>query len=100
MVNDMAVVDHQANVCFLESMRESIDEVLSGSSMADDVALGAHLGMIEHAKSFKDVLCSKDTDVILSGYEGLVRRPIRVGRTAEAFLNGVDSADGGGRGYP
>ncbi|CAM9481044.1 unnamed protein product [Ectocarpus sp. 6 AP-2014] len=74
MVNDMAVVDHQANVCFLESMRESIDEVLSDGSIADDVALEAHLGMIEHAKSIKDdVLCSKATDVILSGYEGLVR---------------------------
>lgn len=66
MVNDMAVADHQANVRFLESMRESIDEVLSGGRMTDDVAIGAYLGMIEHAKSVKDVLCSKDTDAILS----------------------------------
>ncbi|CAN0090744.1 unnamed protein product, partial [Ectocarpus sp. 13 AM-2016] len=62
----MAVAHHQASVPFLESMRESVDEVLSGGSMADDVAIGAYLGMIEHAKSFKDVLCSKDMDVILS----------------------------------
>ncbi|CAN0318431.1 unnamed protein product, partial [Ectocarpus sp. 12 AP-2014] len=81
-------------------MRESVDEALSGGSMADDVAIGAYLGMIEHAKSFKDVLCSKDMDVILSGYEGLLRRPICVDRIAEALLNGVDSADGGGRGVP
>ncbi|CAN0241680.1 unnamed protein product [Ectocarpus sp. 4 AP-2014] len=65
MAIDMAVADQQANVRFLERMRESIVEVLSDGSMADGVPLGACLGMIEHAKSFKDVLCSKDSDVIL-----------------------------------
>lgn len=64
-VNDMAFADQQANVRFLERMRESIDGVLSDGSMADGVALEACLGIIEHAKSFKDVLCSEDTDVIL-----------------------------------
>ncbi|CAB1097953.1 unnamed protein product [Ectocarpus sp. CCAP 1310/34] len=96
----MAFADQQANVRFLERMRESIDGVLSDGSMADGVELEACLGIIQHAKSFKDVLCSEDTDVILPGYEGLLRRPMRVDRTAEDLLNGGEGADGGGRGVP
>ncbi|CAN0228705.1 unnamed protein product, partial [Ectocarpus sp. 4 AP-2014] len=68
--------------------------------MEDGVDLGACSKMIEHARSFKHVLGSEDTDVILPGYEGLLRRPMCVDTTAQALLNGADSADGGGRGLP
>ncbi|CAN0413791.1 unnamed protein product, partial [Ectocarpus sp. 13 AM-2016] len=37
---------------------------------------------------------------LVQGYEGLLQRPICVDRIAEALLNGVDSADGRGRGVP
>ncbi|CAM9222182.1 unnamed protein product [Ectocarpus sp. 8 AP-2014] len=61
--------------------------------------------MIEHARRFKHVLGSEQTDVALplrapDGYEGLLRWPTCVDATAQALLNGADSADGGGRGLP
>ncbi|CAM9757431.1 unnamed protein product [Ectocarpus sp. 6 AP-2014] len=103
--NDNALADDQANLRFLECVGESINVVLSRDSMEDGVDLGACSKMIEHARSFKHVLGSEDTDVVLplrapDGYEGLLRRPMCVDTTAQALLNGADSADGGGRGLP
>ncbi|CAN0065545.1 unnamed protein product, partial [Ectocarpus fasciculatus] len=94
--NDNALADDQANLRFLERVRESIDVVLSSSSVEDGVALGACSEMIEYARSFKHVLGSEETDAILP--EGLLRRPMFVDATAQALLNEADSADGGTRG--
>ncbi|CAN0382457.1 unnamed protein product, partial [Pylaiella littoralis] len=96
--DDNALADDQANLRFLERVRASIDVVLSSGSVEDGVALGACSEMIEYARSFKHVLGSQDTDVILPGYEGLLRRPMLVDATAQALLNEADSADGGTRG--
>ncbi|CAB1110150.1 unnamed protein product [Ectocarpus sp. CCAP 1310/34] len=95
-----AFADDQANLLFLESMRERIDAMLSSGTMEDGLALGACSDVVEHALSFKLDLGSGDTVVILPGYEGLLRRPMCVDVTAQALLNGADSADGGGKGIP
>ncbi|CAM9632893.1 unnamed protein product, partial [Pylaiella littoralis] len=63
--DDNALADDQANPRFLKRVRESIDVVLSSGSVEDGVALGACSEMIEYARSFKHVLGSQDTDVIL-----------------------------------
>lgn len=63
--DDNALADDQANLRFLERVRESIDVVLSSGSVEDGVADETCSEMIEYARSFKHVLGSQDTDVIL-----------------------------------